>query len=59
MASTCACQASENTGDEALREVAVDLSKFAGQPVLLELVNRATGWHYETAYWADIQIKHQ
>jgi hypothetical protein len=37
-------------------EVDVDLSRFAGQTVKLELVNEPTGWHYEAAYWGQIVI---
>ncbi len=37
-------------------EVKVDLSRFAGQTVKLELVNEPTGWHYEAAYWGQIAI---
>ena len=37
-------------------EVNVDLSRFAGQTVKLELVNEPTGWHFEAGYWAEISI---
>jgi hypothetical protein len=37
-------------------EVEVDLAQFAGRTVNLELVNQATGWHYEAAYWGEIVI---
>jgi hypothetical protein len=37
-------------------EVAVDLSRFAGQTGKLELVNEPTGWHYQAAYWAEISL---
>jgi hypothetical protein len=37
-------------------EVNVDLSRFVGQTVKLELVNEPTGWHYEGGYWAEISI---
>jgi hypothetical protein len=36
----------------------VDLSKFAGQPVLLEVQNAPNDWHYEDAYWSRIAIVH-
>jgi len=36
--------------------VNVNLSRFAGRTVKLELVNEPTGWHYEGAYWAEISI---
>ncbi|MBM4024669.1 MAG: ADP-ribosylglycohydrolase family protein [Planctomycetes bacterium] len=37
-------------------EVNVDLSRFAGRTVNLELVNEPTGWRYETGHWAQIVI---
>ncbi len=36
--------------------ISVDLSKFAGKPVLLEIQNAPTDWHYEDAYWSRIEI---
>jgi len=38
-------------------DVNVDLSKYAGQEVKLELVNEPTDWHYEAAYWAEILLQ--
>ena len=40
-------------------EVNVDLSRFAGQTVNLELVNEPIGWHYVAAYWAEITLVSQ
>ena len=40
-------------------EVVVDLSRFAGQTVKLELVNEATGWYFEAGYWAEIALQSQ
>ncbi len=37
-------------------EVDVDLSKFAGKRVKLELVNEPTEWRYEAALWSRIAI---
>jgi hypothetical protein len=37
-------------------EVEVDLSKFAGKRVKLELVNEPTEWRYEAAHWSKIAI---
>ena len=37
--------------------VDIDLSAFAGTSVKLELVNQASGWLNEAAYWAEIAIK--
>jgi hypothetical protein len=38
------------------REFQVDLSLYAGSEILLELMNEANGWSYETAYWGKIAI---
>ena len=35
----------------------VDLSKFAGKPVLLEVQNAPNNWHREEAYWSRLQLK--
>ncbi len=40
-------------------EVTVDLSKYAGRQVRLELINEPTGWRYEAAYWAEILLQSQ
>lgn len=47
-----------NTGEEAEKwvQVSVDLSRYAGQPVLLEVQNAANNWHYEDAYWSRLSI---
>ena len=34
----------------------LDLSRFAGKTVQLELVNQPTGWSFEAAYWAEIAV---
>ena len=34
----------------------LDLSRFAGTTVQLELVNQPTGWSFEAAYWAEIAV---
>ncbi len=36
--------------------VQVDLSKFAGRKVKIELLNQANGWSYEAGYWDEIKI---
>ena len=41
------------------QQVQVDLSKYAGKTVTIELQNRATGWSHEAAYWSLIKIVHQ
>jgi hypothetical protein len=38
------------------RDIQVDLSQYAGSEILLELINVASGWHYEAAYWGKIAI---
>jgi len=38
------------------RRLQVDLSKYAGKSVAIELQNRATGWSYEAAYWSQIKL---
>jgi hypothetical protein len=35
----------------------VDLSKWAGQTVKLELINQPSGWAYEAAYWAELSVR--
>ncbi len=39
------------------RQVAVDLSAFAGKRPTLRLVNAANDWAWEYGYWADIELK--
>ena len=36
--------------------VQVDLSKFAGQKVLLEVLNQSNNWQNETAFWKRIEL---
>jgi len=38
-------------------EVDVDLTKFAGKSVKLELVNEPTDWRYEAGHWARIAVQ--
>ena len=40
------------------QQLQIDLSKYAGRTVSIELENRATGWSHEAAYWSQIQIAH-
>lgn len=37
-------------------EVSLDLSRYAGTRVKLELLNQPTGWNKEAAYWSEIKI---
>ena len=34
----------------------VDMSKFAGKEIRLELMNVATGWSYEFGYWGGVRL---
>jgi hypothetical protein len=34
----------------------VDLSSYAGKTVKVELLNQASGWSYEAAYWAEATL---
>ncbi len=48
----------DNAG-ETWFQAAVDLTKFAGQPVLLEVQNAANNWSHEDAYWSRLEIVHE
>jgi len=37
-------------------DIAVDLSRYAGKEVKLELVNQPSEWKFEAAYWAKIEL---
>jgi hypothetical protein len=37
-------------------DIDIELSKFAGQKVNLELHNQANNWAWEFAYWGRIEI---
>jgi hypothetical protein len=45
----------DNAGEKWV-SVSVDLSKFAGHPVLLEVQNAANDWQHEDAYWSRVAI---
>ena len=38
-------------------DVTLDLSTYAGRDVRIELLNQATGWNKEAAYWARIDVE--
>ncbi|MEJ5250351.1 MAG: ADP-ribosylglycohydrolase family protein [Chthonomonadetes bacterium] len=38
-------------------DVAIDLSRYAGQSVRVELLNEPSGWSWEAGYWAQIAIE--
>lgn len=42
--------------DSQWRKFLVDLTKYAGETVALELENRATGWAFEAGYWDRIEL---
>lgn len=37
-------------------DITVDLSKYAGKEVNLELINQPSDWKFEAAYWAKIEL---
>ena len=45
-----------NTAKEGWLDRDVDLSRFAGQNVIVEVSNEATGWNYEHAFWHRLEI---
>lgn len=46
----------KETSSEGWMTVEVDLSRYAGKSVDLELVNQPSGWNKEGAFWAEIAI---
>jgi hypothetical protein len=47
---------SKETCSNGWRKLTVDLSKFAGQELILGLVNQANDWSYEFGYWGGARI---
>ena len=47
---------SKTVGDDEWLELDVDLSKFAGRFIRLEIENRANNWRNEWAYWNSVSI---
>jgi len=47
---------SKETCKEGWRTITVDLSKFAGQDLKLDLVNQANDWSWEFGYWGAARI---
>ena len=37
-------------------DVSVDLSRFAGKNVIVEVHNHANQWHYEYGYWSRLEV---
>jgi hypothetical protein len=50
---------SKDTVKEGWLDVAVDLSRFAGQNIVLEVVHQPSGWANEYAYWSRLDITEQ
>ncbi|UCG58484.1 MAG: ADP-ribosylglycohydrolase family protein [Phycisphaerales bacterium] len=48
---------SNDTAPDGWMEVEVDLSKYAGKSVRLELINQPTDWRFEAGHWAEISLK--
>lgn len=47
---------SKDTTTNGWRTITVDLSKFAGQELKLDLVNQANDWAWEFGYWGSARI---
>jgi len=39
-------------------DVKINLSAYAGRDVLIEMLNQPTGWQFEAAYWARVEVRH-
>jgi len=50
---------SKDTVKDGWLDMTVDLSRFAGQNVVLEVVHQPTGWANEYAYWSRLEIAEQ
>lgn len=37
-------------------DIKIDLSKYAGREINLQLLNAANGWFYEAGYWGEIKV---
>lgn len=48
-----------NTAKEGWLDRDVDLSRFAGQNIVVEVSNEATGWSYEHGFWHRLEIVEQ
>ncbi len=44
-------------GKDGWLDLSIDLSKYAGQKVKIELLNQPSGWLCEAGYWAKIDLK--
>jgi hypothetical protein len=48
-----------NTTQEGWAEITVDLSRFAGHNILLEVHNHPNNWAGEFAYWGTVEVVSQ
>lgn len=53
----CRKEVSRATVTSGWLDVSVDLARFAGREIKLELLNKPTGWMCEAAYWAAVNIE--
>jgi hypothetical protein len=49
---------SKDINETKWRKFQINLSKHAGKTVSVELLNQATGWSHEAAYWSRIKLVH-
>jgi hypothetical protein len=49
----------ESTAKDGWVDVTVDLSRFAGKNIVLEVHNHPTNWSYEWAYWNRVELVSQ
>ncbi len=47
----------KETAKDTWMDAEVDLSSFAGKEITLQLLNQPTGWSFEAARWAKIEIE--
>ena len=47
----------KDIADNRWQDLRIDLSGYAGKTVQLEVLNQATGWKFEAAYWSRIAIE--
>ncbi len=45
-----------DTTEDGWRDIAVDLSSYAGSEIMLELLNASNDWDFEIACWAKIAV---
>jgi hypothetical protein len=50
---------SKDTVKDGWLDLSVDLSRFAGQNIVLEVLNQPTGWQSEFAYWSRLEVTEQ